>query len=78
METHQPASFFFFFTTHNDVTPELGHLTDPHGGQQGLPDVQFKHVANHYLHGRPNRLAVIYHCAFVITQLGAEVKHHLE
>lgn len=64
--------------THNDVTPELCHLTDPHGRQQALPDVQFKHVADHDLHRRPHHFAVIYHCAFIVAQLGAEVERHLE
>lgn len=67
-----------YFSTHNDVTPELSHLTDPHGGQQGLPDVQFKHVADHYFHGRPHHFAVIDHRTVVITQLGAEVERHLQ
>lgn len=66
------------FSTHNSVAPELGHLTDPHWGQQGLPDVQFKHVADHYFHGRPHHFAVIYNCTLIVTQLGAEVERHLE
>lgn len=67
-----------FFGTHNCVAPELCHLSDPHGGQQSLPDVQLKHVANHNFHGCPHHFAVIYHCAVIITQLGAEVERHLE
>lgn len=67
-----------FISTYNGVTPELRHFTDPHRGQQGLPDVQFKHVANHYLHGCSNRSAVIYHRALVVTQLRAEVEGHLD
>ncbi len=67
-----------FCSTHNGVTPEFSHLADPHGGQQCLPDVQFKHVADHNLHGRPHRFAVVYHCAIIIAQLGAEVERHLE
>lgn len=65
-------------TTHNGVAPELWHLIDPHGAQQHFPDVQFKHVADHYLHGGPDHFAVVYHRAFIVTQLGAEVKRHLE
>lgn len=61
------AFFFFFLNTHNGVTPELSHLPDPHGGQQGLPDIQFKHVANHNLHGRPHHFAVIYHRTIIVT-----------
>lgn len=64
-------------STHNGVAPEFGHLSDPHGGQQRLPDVQLEHVADHYLHGCPHHFAVIYHCAVIITQLGAEVERHL-
>lgn len=65
-------------STHNDVTPEFSHLSDPQRGQQGFPDVHFKHVADYYLHGRPHHFAVIYHCPLIITQLGAEVESHLE
>lgn len=64
-------------STHNGVAPEFGHLSDPHGGQQRLPDVQLEHVADHYLHGCPHHFAVIDHCAVVVTQLGAEVERHL-
>lgn len=65
------------FVTHDGVAPELGHLTSPHGGQQGLPNVQFEHVADHYLHGPPDNLAVVYHRALIVAQLGAEVERHL-
>lgn len=63
--------------THGDIAPELGHLSDPHGGEQGLPDLQLEHVPDHHLHWHARHLTVIYHRTIIITQLCTEMEGHL-
>lgn len=63
--------------TYNDITPELSHLPYVHGHEQGLPDIQFKHVPDHHFHGHTCLLTVIYHGAIIIAELGAEMERHL-
>ena len=36
--------------TYDGVAPKLGHLADPHGRQQDLPDLQLEHVPNDDVH----------------------------
>ena len=63
--------------TYDGVAPELGHLADPHGRQQDLPDLQLEHVADDDVHGVAHLLAVIYHRPLLITFHGSEMKGHL-
>lgn len=63
--------------THNGVTPELCHLVDPHGRQQGFPDFKLEHVPHDDIHGLAHLLAVVYHRALLVAFCGAEMKGHL-
>ena len=63
--------------TYDGVAPELGHLADPHGRQQDLPDLQLEHVPNDDVHGVAHLLAVVYHRPLLVTFHGSEMKGHL-
>lgn len=63
--------------THNGVTPELGHLVQAHGRQQGLPHLELEHVAQDDVHGVARLLAVVNHRPLLVAFCGAEMKRHL-
>lgn len=63
--------------TYDSVTPELGHLADPHGCQQDFPDLQLEHVPDDNVHGLAHLLAVIYHRPLLVAFHGTEMEGHL-
>lgn len=69
--------FIEYCNTYDDIAPELGHLPNAHRRQQSFPDVQFKHVPDYHFHRCTYLLTVIYDCALIIAELGAEMEGHL-
>lgn len=63
--------------THNGVTPELCHLSDPHGRQQGLPDFHLEHLSDKDLSRSADQSAVINDRSLKVVQQGLEMEDHL-
>ncbi len=64
--------------THNGVTPEFSHLSDPHGRQQGLPDLHLEHLSDKDLSWPAGESAVIDDCSFKVVQQRLEMENQLE
>lgn len=63
--------------THSGVTPELSHLSDPHGHQQGLPDFHLEHLSDKDLRWSGSQSTVIDDCPFKIVQQRLEMENQL-
>lgn len=63
--------------THSGVAPELGHLADPHGSQQGLPHFHLEHLSNKDLSRPSCPPAVIHDRAFKVVQQRLEMENQL-
>lgn len=63
--------------THSGVAPELSHLSDPHGSQQGLPDFHLEHLSDEYLRRSAGQSTVIHDGAFEIVQQSLEMENQL-
>lgn len=64
--------------THHRIAPELSHLSDPHGRQQGLPDLHLEHLAHEDL-GRPaGQSAVVDDRPLQVVQQRLEMENQLE
>lgn len=63
--------------THHGVTPELSHLSDPHGHQQGLPDLHLEHLSDKDLSWSACHSAVINDRSFKIIQQRLEMENQL-
>lgn len=64
-------------STHNGITPELSHLPDPHGPQQGLPDLHLKHLSEKDLRRHASQSTVIDDRSFKVVQQRLEVENQL-
>lgn len=63
--------------THSGVAPELSHLSDPHGSQQGLPDFHLEHLPDKYLCRSAGQSTVIHNGSFKIVQERLEMENQL-
>lgn len=63
--------------THSGVAPELSHLSDPHGSQQGLPDFHLEHLPDKYLRWSASQSTVIHNGSFKIVQQRLEMENQL-
>lgn len=64
--------------THHRITPELSHLSNPHGCQQGLPDLHLKHLAHEDLSRPAGQSAVVDNRPLEVVQQRLEMEHQLE
>lgn len=64
-------------STHSGVAPELGHLSSPHGRQQGLPDLHLEHLPDKDLSRSAGQSAVVDDRAFKVVQQRLEMENQL-
>lgn len=64
-------------STHSGIAPELSHLSDPHGHQQGLPDFHLEHLSDKDLSWPTSQSTVIDDGSLKIVQQCLEIENQL-